>query len=87
MKLKHHKPKFSEKERLDKVRENNFVDKAILGDLNNPIKAIETEKPDLICLGYDQSGFAEHLQKIGLKIIRLKPYKPEIYKSTIQKQK
>ena len=46
-------------------------------------------KPDIIALGYDQNGeyvenLAHDLQDIGLRarIVRLKPYKPEIYKTS-----
>lgn len=80
----------------ERVRKNNILklkiaDKVILGDLKDKYKAIKKIKPDVICLGYDQKAFTEGLKspllKGGrgvkkIKIIRLKPFKPEIYKSS-----
>jgi len=49
---------------------------------------INDEKPDVICLGYDQQHFVnkleEKIKEFGLntKIIRLGSYQPEKYKST-----
>ena len=45
-------------------------------------------RPDIIALGYDQSGeYVRHLEGdlgaagLNTKVVRLKPYKPEIYKT------
>jgi glycerol-3-phosphate cytidylyltransferase-like family protein len=51
---------------------------------------LEIYSPKVICLGYDQSGF-EKIQNyiiennLNIEIIRIKPYKPEVYKSSILK--
>ena len=90
LKTKGKPAKFNEQERLAKVKECQYVDEARLGNEgNNPYKVIEEVKPDIICLGYDQTHFTEKLEakikELGLTInvVRLKPYKPEIYKSSI----
>ncbi len=83
-------PKFNEQERLKGVQDSGLVDEARLGNEgNNPYKVIEEVNPRIICLGYDQTHFtdklAEKIKEMGLHIdiVRLKPYKPEIYKSSL----
>ena len=54
----------------------------------DPYKIIKQEKPDIIALGYDQNSYTNDLEKkieefgLKIKIARLKPYKPEKYKSS-----
>ena len=87
-KIKKHFPQNNEKKRLAKIKQQKIIDKAFLGNLNNPYKIIQQQKPDIIALGYDQKSFSKDLKnkikefKLNTKIIRLKPYKPEIYKSS-----
>jgi FAD synthetase len=82
-------PKNSEKIRLSSVIKSRLVNKAVLGNVKNKYKKIKEFKPDVICLGYDQQYFTDKLknklQSFGLntKIIKLKPYKPKIYKTSI----
>lgn len=86
-------PLFSEKERLKLVQNLKVVDEAVLGYHNNFFKIIKKKNPDVVCLGYDQkitkNKLHEKLRELSLhpKIIRMKPYKEEIYKSTKIKQK
>ena len=43
------------------------------------------ENPDIIALGYDQKVFVDSLEdaiKDNVEIVRLAPFKPEIYKSS-----
>ncbi len=47
-------PILSENERLEIVKNLKPVDRAILGDLSDPLIPIYREQPDLIALGYDQ---------------------------------
>ncbi|MBW2991876.1 FAD synthase [Candidatus Woesearchaeota archaeon] len=87
-KLKEKYPKFNEAERLEHVSRLEIVDKVVLGSTDDKYKVIEEVNPDIICLGYDQFSFTEDLEKelgnkgIKAKIIRLKPYKEEKYKSS-----
>lgn len=84
--------KFSEKERLSRVAAEKIVDKALLGNQGDKLKIVEQEKPDVICLGYDQKisedKLKELLAKRGLqpKIVRAQAYQPEKYKSTLLKK-
>ncbi len=83
VKLKH-----DEKARLKKLTDMKLAHDVVLGDEDNPFKIVDSVKPDVICLGYDQKTFVEqlekHLKETGLnaKILRINPYKPNIYHST-----
>lgn len=88
--------KHNEQERLKAVEECELVNEARLGNQAppgeklDPYKIVEEINPDIICLGYDQTFFAdklaEELPKRGLghiKIHRLKAFEPEKYHSSI----
>lgn len=86
-KIKGFLPKLDERARRQMVGALKMVDKAILGDKVDWYKVILKYKPDVICLGYDQTApanFREELQKrgVGAKIIRLKSHKQKKYKSS-----
>ena len=87
-KIKGRFPKRSELLCLKAVQQCQLVNEAMLGNIGNPYEIIKKIKPDIIALGYDQNSFsaglAEFIKKENLKIeiVRLKPYKPEIYKSS-----
>ncbi len=90
VKTKGRPPKFNEKERLKAVQEALHIDEAHLGNEgNDPYKVIEEIKPDIICLGYDQTHFTDKLEvklkEMGLsvEIKRLKAYQPQKYHSSI----
>jgi FAD synthetase len=86
--LKKKAPKINEAERLEHVSELSVVDEAILGSSEDRYQVIEEVNPDIICLGYDQKFFTEGLEKelesrgIKARIVRLKPYKGDKYKSS-----
>ncbi len=90
--LKKQEPLNNEKLRAANLAALGIADKVILGNLEDKHKIIEQERPDVICLGYDQSFFASGLQaeleKRGLKprIVRLSPYMEGIYKSSLLRQ-
>ena len=93
-KIKGHEPLFSEEERLELISNLKIVDKAILGATHNFFVQIKGEKPDVICLGYDQWANEDEvrteLRAVGLlntKVYRLDAYKPEKAKSTHLKAK
>lgn len=75
--------------RVKMIKDSQLADKVILGSLIDKYAAIKKYQPDTICLGYDQKyfidGLQEELEKINLKktkIVRLKSYRPEIYKTS-----
>jgi FAD synthetase len=83
------RPENGERKRLRNMKDSGLADEVILGSLVDKYAAIKKYRPDVICLGYDQKyftqGLKEELKKTGLektKIIRLKSYKPEIYKTS-----
>ncbi|MFZ2886747.1 MAG: adenylyltransferase/cytidyltransferase family protein [Minisyncoccia bacterium] len=90
--VKRHKKKaarLSEGERLLNIVQHPLVDRAVLGDAKGYIKHIQEEAPDIIALGYDQKGeyvdkLEADLKKAGLatKVVRLKPFKPETFKTS-----
>jgi len=93
LRVKEQKPQHPEKERLKKVGNLSLVDQAVLGDLQDYYRIITNINPDVICLGYDQRHFIEGLGKklktlnLSPKIVRLKPFHPEKYKSSWLRKK
>ncbi len=91
LRIKGQLPRLNEKKRLSQVAAVPEVDKAVLGALGNHIPPIIRLKPDVIALGYDQkayiSGLRSALKAAGInpKIVRLKPYKPHLYKTHLLK--
>lgn len=92
-KVKSKKPDHSERERLAILKKSGFVDKAVLGNRFDKHKIILKHKPDVIALGYDQFAFTFRLEKTIIKhnlnteIVRLEAYRPDLYKSSIIKEK
>lgn len=92
-KLKGKGPLQNEKERLKAIKKLKIARQVILGSLKDKYLVIKKIKPETICLGYDQKFFTQNLKrkikKFGLKteIIRLKSYKPKIYKSSLLQTK
>ena len=83
-------PRNSEVVRLERVQNHPLVDEAVLGDVDGYLSHIKAAKPDIIALGYDQSGeYVDHLEgdlrRDGLDtpIVRLKAYQPERYKTSL----
>jgi len=89
LKIKGELPRNNEEERLEKIKNSLLVDNLFLGNLGDKYEIIQKIKPDIICLGYDQEFFIEQLHDklnefdlVDTKIIRLKPYLEDIYKSS-----
>jgi len=88
-KVKGHSPDFPETERRNMVASDPNVDLAVLGKYRDKYEIIGEHEPDVICLGYDQNIFIENidqeLKNMGLeaKVIRLEPYRSDIYKSSL----
>ncbi len=91
-KIKGNKPKHSEKERIKLVKQHPEIDRAYLGISGSDSEVydfVASLEPDIIALGYDQKTYTKDLktemEKRGahIEVKRLKPYKPEKYKSSI----
>jgi len=87
--IKHKKPKNNEKKRLEAVKKLDFVDEAVLGDREmRKWSTIQKHRPQIIALGYDQwtseVSLSQGLSELGLHplIKRMKPYKPETFKTS-----
>ena len=87
--VKKQKPMFCEQARLRELKKIKGVTRVALGSLTyHKHHVIEKYKPDIICIGYDQRFFIHDLQdfiknkRLKTKIIKLKAYKPRIYKSS-----
>lgn len=85
-------PDHNEKERLINLKATNWSDHVTLGNSKDKTKVIKEYRPDVIAIGYDQFAFTYRLEKflmdikLDAKIVRLKPYRPDMYKSSIIKQ-
>ena len=88
---KGHAPLHGEHERLALVSADSAVDEAILGDENpTSYTSLTAISFDILVLGYDQMPSdtdARHiLDALGLshiRIVRLLPHKPDVYKSSL----
>ncbi len=83
--LKGKPPKNSENLRLKQVEALGIADKVRLGCLDDKHQAVKEEDPDIVAIGYDQKFFLDDLEKSlksSAQIVRLTPFKPEIYKSS-----
>lgn len=86
--IKGERPYFSEKERVEFLKNISLIDEVVLGELEEVYKNIGTVKPDTIALGYDQKVYVGELAQaittlnLNIPIVRLKPYKPDKYKSS-----
>lgn len=88
-KIKGEYPHYTERQRVKNIKNTNLIDKVILGNHGDKYEILRKIRPDVIALGYDQFAFTYQLEKflidekINAEIIRLKAYKPEMYKSSI----
>lgn len=86
--IKHRPSQESEQTRLRQVQHVHEISQAVLGSQGDKMKVIEEYKPNVICLGYDQTSFVKELKlyikqsKVPIELIYLKPFQPEIYKSS-----
>lgn len=92
--IKWRKTQNSTKQRIQDIQGLWISDRVIAGSIENPMECLSEYKPDSICLWYDQrwpfvEKIQEELEKLELKtqIIRIEAHTPEIYKSSLLKQK
>lgn len=86
--VKKHATMFDENTRLNAVKKVPVINLAVLGNEDDKFKIIEEHAPQIICLGYDQNSFTAKLQdelnkrNISAEIVRLMPFKEDVYKSS-----
>lgn len=87
--LKGRAPLNNEKERQKNLKNTNAAEKVVLGGKGDKYNVIRRYSPNCICLGYDQKFFIDSLEKEfpKISIIRLKAFRPNIYKSSLLKSK
>ena len=89
IRLKERKPNLGEKKRMALLKKCKLADKVVLSGEKNHLSHILKVKPEIIALGYDQKAYVRNLKKdlknkgLLVKLIRLKPYKEKIYKSSL----
>lgn len=86
-------PDHNEKERVKNLEATGWADKVVLGSNKDKNQVLKDYRPDVIALGYDQFAFTYRLEKflmdikLDAKIVRLMPYRPDLYKSSLLKEK
>lgn len=91
LRIKNKRTHFNERDRVLQIKKLKIVDKVVLGGLKSYIPHIVKVKPKILALGYDQVVYTKNLKEIlmnkGLlvKVVRLKPYKQKVYKSSLIK--
>lgn len=91
-------PEESDKHRLKNVKKLKFIYKAWIGEpvkkREDYLRPILKVKPDVICLGYDQAKKEDEWLKRELsklkpmpRLIRLKSFRPSVYKSSLIKER
>jgi FAD synthetase len=85
--VKGHPPKRPEADRLHALLEAGYH--AVLGAQGDKYAVLRMFRPEVICLGYDQTSFVDGLQRacdesgIKAEIVRISAHKPDIYKSSL----
>ena len=89
-KFKNKIPKHSLGKRIKNVRDIKYVDKVIPGDKQQGgYEVILREKPNIICLGYDQKELTKNLtdwimaNRLDVEVKILKPYKSDQFHTEI----
>lgn len=93
--LKNKKPLHGSEKRRRAVAKINEVAKAVVGDdVLGTYSIVRKHKPHIICLGYDQYKLKKDLEKYmkngnisKIRLIKLKPYFPKKFKTSILEKK
>lgn len=91
--VKRRRPDNNESTRLRNLKSLGLADKVILGNKGDKLKVVEDEKPHILCLGYDQAFFTEKVRErlkergLDVEVVRIPAFRPDIYKSSILRQK
>jgi len=90
LRLKNRKPQYSEEERLELLRQEQWVSRGVLGDEEpSSYQVLKQLNPDVICLGYDQQVLNDDLRKWmnregkNIPIWVLKPYQPDVFHNSL----
>ena len=85
-------PVLNEDERAYLLKNLDFVDRVVLGGLDNPWAHIKEEKPQIIALGFDQKPYLaistkeleSELKKreVEARVVRIRAYYPRKFKSS-----
>jgi len=82
-KNKNREVRFCEDERMKAVEATQIANEVMLGDESDSYTILEKINPDVIAVGYDQKIPEVLKNKVKkYKIVTLKPFKPEIFKSS-----
>ena len=94
LKWKSKKPVHSEEERLSFVLQEQYVDRAVLGDEEQSTYGVLSRvHPDYICFGYDQGMLKKDLEcwleqeKSIIPCVVLKPYKETLFHTSLMVKK
>ncbi len=86
--IKGARPRNDENTRLAALAAHPLVDEAVLGDAVGYVPHIVRARPDIVALGYDQTGeyvdsLEEDLRNAGLSVtvVRLAAFEPDTYKT------
>ena len=87
--IKGKRPHHTQEERRELAASNQLVDEAVIGDSVGYLDHVVAAKPDIIALGYDQTGeYVEHLEEdlarsgLSTKVMRLQAFEPERLKTS-----
>ena len=92
-KFKWKNPLYNSEKRLNDVKSLQISDRVFIWESNNPLIWVDLYTPNVICLWYDQVWFSEKLKdyikekNLDIEIIRIEPYKENIYKSSLIKKR
>lgn len=92
LRFKKELPQNDENKRAKEILNSNIVSEVVIWKSKNPMHWIDLYKPKVVCLWYDQEGFSNMLKdyiklnNLNIEIIRLEPYKEDIFKSSILKK-
>jgi FAD synthetase len=82
-------PDNKQKTRKQNLEDTKWANKVIIGHSKDKTQVIKDLRPNVIALGYDQFAFTQNLEKLLIdikldaEVVRLKSYKPNMYKSSI----
>jgi FAD synthetase len=76
------KPHNDEKTRLNNVKSMNIADEVLLGEKVINYDIINNNKPNVICVGYDQDTLGVEKLFPNIEIKKIGSHKPDVFKSS-----